>query len=72
MKVYKEIDCLEEFEAWGGGATRKDDAIAAGKADEVWEMIEEYFPDGASEGEINDVLWFDEEINDLIYNDNED
>ena len=69
MKVYKEVDCLEEFEAWAGGLQRKNDAIKAGKAAEVWEFIEEATEGAASEGEINELLWFDDTINDMIYND---
>ncbi len=67
MKVYKEVYCLEKFEAWAGGLQRKNDAIKAGKAADVWQYIEEVTGGEASEGEINDLLWFDDTINDMIY-----
>lgn len=39
---------------------------------ELWEYIEEVTNGQATEGEINDLLCFDETINDMIYNDLDD
>ena len=54
------------------GEERKDDAIYSGVAEKVWEYIEEVTNGQATEGEINELLWFDETINDMIYNDLDD
>lgn len=72
MNVITEITALEDFDAWNGGKARKDDAIYSGVAEKVWKYIEEVTNGQATEGEINELLWFDETINDMIYNDLDD
>lgn len=58
MKVWREID-PSSFEFWSGAADRMNDATEVQRA-EVFERILEYFgDDGASETEINDLVWFD-------------
>ena len=39
----------------------QDTIINAGKADEFDAMIEELYPDGIGETELNDLLWFEDE-----------
>ena len=36
MKVIKEIDRLEDFDAWSGAISTQEKIISAGKADEFW------------------------------------
>lgn len=61
MKVFIEMD-LYDFKAWQGGASTLRWLEDIDKLDEVQEMIEEGFPDGISECDLNDLLWFDVEV----------
>lgn len=60
MKIYKEIN-LESFEAWGDAIGTLDKVREAGKCDELESIIEELYPDGMSETDFNDLLWFEPE-----------
>lgn len=60
MKIYKEIS-LESFEAWGDAIGTLDKVREAGKCDELESIIEELYPDGMSETDLNDLLWFEPE-----------
>lgn len=59
MKIIKEITALHEFEAWSGAIDTQEKIISAGKDDEFMQMIEEMWPDGITDGELNDYLWFE-------------
>ena len=61
MKVYSEIG-LESFEAWSGGLDTKRAILAHDKETEFESYIEETYPDGLSETELNDLLWFEDEF----------
>lgn len=58
MKIISEVS-IENFEAWSGGRTTLDRIISEGKCNELESYLEELFPDGATDTEINDLLWFD-------------
>lgn len=60
MKVYTETT-LESFDAWSGAVSRQCEIIAAGKAEEFDSLIEECYPDGLDEAELNDILWFEDD-----------
>ena len=60
MKVYQEIS-IRDFRAWGGAVATKDLIIEHDKADDVDTLIEELYPDGVDETQLNDILWFDDE-----------
>lgn len=60
MKLYKEFSA-EDFEAWCGGVDTLDKILEEGKGTEFEEMLEDIFPDGATETEVNDLLWFEPE-----------
>lgn len=60
MKVYQEIS-IRNFEAWNGAVATKDLIIDHDKADEFDALIEELYPDGIDETQLNDILWFDDE-----------
>lgn len=59
MKVYSE-QSLRDFEFWSGA---KDTAkyLTAEQMDTVEAILEEGYPDGMSETEINDIFWFEED-----------
>ncbi len=60
MMVTYELD-LARFEAWSG-AVRTLDTLKEHDAVETFEqIIEELYPDGMTETQINDILWFEPE-----------
>ena len=50
---------LRNFEAWSGAIETKNLILDAGLEEEFEGLIEELYPDGLSETELNDILWFD-------------
>ena len=58
MIIKREIS-LRDFEAWSGACSTLKAIINADKVEEFDYLIEEIFPDGLSETELNDLLWFD-------------
>ena len=60
MTIKNEIG-LRDFEAWSGAIDTKDVILDNGKEDMFEELINELYPEGLSETELNDLLWFDDE-----------
>ena len=60
MRIYSETS-LENFEAWSGAVDTLDRVREAGKCDELESILEDLYPDGMSETELNDILWFEPE-----------
>ena len=60
MKIVSEIG-LEEFNAWSGAVTTKERIIEEGKEREFENLIEECYPEGLTDTELNDLLWFEYE-----------
>lgn len=60
MKLYKEFSA-EDFEAWCGGVDTLDKILEEGKGEDLEALLDEIFPDGATETEVNDLLWFEPE-----------
>lgn len=60
MKLYKDFEA-DTFEAWSGAVDTLDRILEEGKGEELEELLDEIFPDGAEETEVNDLLWFDDE-----------
>lgn len=60
MKIYSEIN-IADFKAWGGAINTLDRIIAEDKCDELESILEDLYPDGINETELNDLLWFDDE-----------
>ena len=58
MKIVCEIS-LENFEAWSGAKSTLDRIIAEGKCDELETVLEELYPDGMTDTQLNDLLWFE-------------
>jgi hypothetical protein len=61
MKTYNDNATLYNFEAWSGAKDTQKTIISAGKAEEFDSLIEELYPDGLSETQLNDILWFEPE-----------
>lgn len=60
MRIYSELD-LSTFEAWSGAANTLDRIRREGKCGELESVLEENYPEGIDETELNDLLWFDSE-----------
>lgn len=61
MKIFNENMTLENFEAWSGAVETREVILNAGLGDEFDALIEELYPDGLSETQLNDILWFEED-----------
>jgi len=62
MRVTNSNISLENFNAWSGAVETKEAIINADKASDFDYLIEELYPDGIEETQLNDLLWFDEDF----------
>ncbi len=62
MKTYNENTTLRDFKAWSGAVETQGRILNEGKGDEFDNLIEDLYPDGLSETDLNDLLWFDEDF----------
>ena len=60
MVITYELD-LNSFQAWSGAKDTLDRIQREGKCAELENVLEELYPDGMTETELNDLLWFDSE-----------
>ena len=60
MTITYELD-LNRFEAWSGAKETLERIQRDGKCAELENVLEELYPDGMTETELNDLLWFDSE-----------
>jgi hypothetical protein len=60
MRIYKDF-YADSFEAWAGAVDTLNKILEEGKGEELEQLLDEIFPDGAEETEVNDLLWFDDE-----------
>ena len=60
MTITYELD-LNSFQAWSGAKDTLDRIQREGKCTELENVLEELYPDGMTETELNDLLWFDSE-----------
>ena len=60
MKITSEIS-LKNFKAWAGGKATLNKLIELDKCDELEFILDDLYPDGLTETELNDILWFDDE-----------
>lgn len=58
MKIYREIS-LSDFEPWSGATNTYERLSNHNMLDDFEKVLEEIYPDGISETELNDILWFD-------------
>jgi hypothetical protein len=61
MRVYNDNLTLSNFDAWSGAKDTKETIIQAGKERDFEYLIEELYPDGITDTQLNDLLWFDSE-----------
>ena len=60
MTITYELD-LNSFQAWSGAKETLERIQREGKCTELENILEELYPDGMTETELNDLLWFDSE-----------
>ena len=60
MKITKEIS-LDRFDAWCGAEKTLDKIISEGKAEEFEFILEDLYPEGMDETQLNDLLRFEPE-----------
>ena len=61
MKVTNNNVSVRNFDAWSGARDTKDLIIGNNKVDEFDFLIKELYPDGLTETQLNDILWFEED-----------
>lgn len=59
MRVYSEVE-LMDFEAWSGGADTLEE-LTSEELNLLQEVIEELYPEGLTDTQLNDILWFEDE-----------
>ena len=57
MKIYKE-ESLQNFEFWSG-AKANAATLTSEQLDTVETILEEIYPEGIEDTQINDIFWFD-------------
>ena len=60
MKIYTELD-ITRFEAWSGAVPTYNRIAEENKLDQLEQLLEELYPDGIEETQLNDLLWFESE-----------
>lgn len=61
MKLINENLDLQNFDAWSGAKDTKETILKHNKERDFEYLIEELYPDGITETQLNDILWFDSE-----------
>jgi hypothetical protein len=52
---------LRDFKAWSGAKDTQETILNEGKGEEFDSLIDELYPDGIEETQLNDLLWFEED-----------
>ena len=72
MKVVNENLSLRNFDAWAGAKGTKELIIENGKESDFEFLMEDLYPDGMTDTQLNDILWFEEDwICEMLDIDNE-
>lgn len=61
MRVYNDNLSLRNFDAWSGAVDTKETIINEGKDKDFDYLIEELYPEGLTDTQLNDLLWFEED-----------
>jgi len=60
MKIWKEMP-LTHFEFWAGGKDTVED-LTDSELEQIEQILEHIYPEGLSEGELNDLFWFERDL----------
>lgn len=61
MFIKIELDDLAEFDSWSGAEQTKKRIVSQGLGIDFMTALEDNYPEGITETELNDLLWFEEE-----------
>ena len=61
MKIIKENESIVDFKAWAGAKDTLQRILEAGTENQFDTLIEELYPDGITDVQLNDILWFEED-----------
>jgi hypothetical protein len=59
MRITNDNLTLRNFEAWSGAKHTKQLILDNDKEDDFEFMIEDLYPDGLTDTQLNDILWFE-------------
>jgi len=59
MIVINDNLTLKDFKAWSGAVDTQETILNEDKGEEFDSLIEELYPDGIGQKQLNDLLWFD-------------
>ena len=60
MKITSEIS-LKNFKAWSGAKDTLNKLIELDKCDELEFILDDLYPNGLTDTQLNDILWFEDE-----------
>ena len=60
MKVYKEVSGRHDFDFWSGAGDTVN-YLTDDEVEQIFEMLEEIYPEGMDETTVNDFFWFEDE-----------
>lgn len=60
MKVYKEVNSYSDFDFWSG-ARDTVKYLTTEEVEQIFSMLEELYPEGMEETEVNDFFWFEDD-----------
>ena len=60
MKITSEMS-LKNFKAWSGAKDTLNKLIELDKCDELEFILGDLYPDGLTDTQLNDILWFEDE-----------
>lgn len=58
MRVWKDVTTEYDFEFWSGGKDTVED-LTPNEVETIISILETEYPDGMSDGELNDFFWFE-------------
>lgn len=58
MRIYKDFD-FDNFTPWSGAIETYNRIAAEGKGEALEAILDDIYPDGMTETELNDLLWFE-------------
>ena len=61
MKIINDDLKLRDFDAWSGAKDTKQLILNNHKSDDFDCLMEELYPDGMTDTQLNDILWFEED-----------
>ena len=60
LKITRDIE-LENFQPWSGAVETFNRVYNEDKLDDLAFLLEDIYPDGITDTQLNDILWFEDE-----------